>query len=466
MSNTDKHVSVGNIKAMIADGSWLQLIRKRMGLGDTLGPLEIEHGGTGCSDLTGLSALVNESVELASGLSLAKSLTINRFTATTAPSANSTYGSHVFLYVRADGSYVSISTDSYTSSTRNIKVSGTTKGGVSISTSTTCSMSSIYNGSFTFTPFAYAMQDDSSGNFYAYIAGSAYNNGYHGQGIITVKATSNGALSASAASVSTDWSIFQSGNQVNGSRNPSSSYVCQLAIDWCSFRRDDGCWVGMKLNSDSSQCNRLILTSNGAATIDSAETLSPALSDPYRYSGMAFNTGSRVISHCTASDNSIISIGMEQGSSCFSATGPTSRLRPVLDSEGKLVLTGSGTAANGSSVFFTEYTIGESSVSTRNTTGLSSSTALSVTPTSDNCVFFDYGGVLYGVNHTGKTLAFNCDTGTVGQDALITQTDYSLTEGHSVYCKPHDGGGGWLHIYLGTASCANSVTITKFLLEE
>ena len=44
-----KHASVGNVAALMRDGGFLKTLRSRMGLGDTLGPLEPQFGGLGAT---------------------------------------------------------------------------------------------------------------------------------------------------------------------------------------------------------------------------------------------------------------------------------------------------------------------------------------------------------------------------------------------------------------------------------
>ena len=54
----DKKPTAGNLRALFKNQSWLKTLRKRMGLGDTLGPLGEEFGGTGGNKYAPFSPLL------------------------------------------------------------------------------------------------------------------------------------------------------------------------------------------------------------------------------------------------------------------------------------------------------------------------------------------------------------------------------------------------------------------------
>lgn len=59
MAGEDKRPSAAsNVKALVTRPEGLKSIRKNMGLGDTLGALPVENGGTGCTDADGIRKLV------------------------------------------------------------------------------------------------------------------------------------------------------------------------------------------------------------------------------------------------------------------------------------------------------------------------------------------------------------------------------------------------------------------------
>lgn len=59
MAGEDKRPSAAsNVKALVTRPEGLKAIRKNMGLGDTLGALPVENGGTGCTDVDGVKKLV------------------------------------------------------------------------------------------------------------------------------------------------------------------------------------------------------------------------------------------------------------------------------------------------------------------------------------------------------------------------------------------------------------------------
>lgn len=50
--------AASNVKALVTQPEGLRAIRGNMGLGDTLGALPVENGGTGCTDAEGIKKLV------------------------------------------------------------------------------------------------------------------------------------------------------------------------------------------------------------------------------------------------------------------------------------------------------------------------------------------------------------------------------------------------------------------------
>lgn len=59
MAGENKRPSAAsNVKALVTQPAGLKLMRKNMGLGDTLGALPVANGGTGCTDADGIKRLV------------------------------------------------------------------------------------------------------------------------------------------------------------------------------------------------------------------------------------------------------------------------------------------------------------------------------------------------------------------------------------------------------------------------
>lgn len=59
MAGGEKRPSAAsNVKALLTQPEGLRFARKGMGLGDTLGALPVENGGTGCTDVDGIKKLV------------------------------------------------------------------------------------------------------------------------------------------------------------------------------------------------------------------------------------------------------------------------------------------------------------------------------------------------------------------------------------------------------------------------
>lgn len=91
----DKKPTAGNLRALFKDSGWLKTLRKRMGLGDTLGPLPEECGGTGSESTA--SAFDQLTFDVSSHI---KKIGLSW------PSTTYTNIEGIVTHIRQDGSYI------------------------------------------------------------------------------------------------------------------------------------------------------------------------------------------------------------------------------------------------------------------------------------------------------------------------------------------------------------------------
>lgn len=191
METKDKRPTAGNLKAFwnwkFSNKDWLKKLRGRMGLGETLGPLPEENGGTGSESTSSVFDQIvydftphMKTVSVPSG-STSESDTRNFIT-----------------YWRDDGTYIRFCVDSVsfrTVSYVDVMNGSTLKSGKSFTTSATFSTRTDRNYSPNVKAWNCVEYEDGSAKLFLLVG--EYYNGLIGVKAVTASITSDGALSVS-----------------------------------------------------------------------------------------------------------------------------------------------------------------------------------------------------------------------------------------------------------------------------
>lgn len=486
MANADKKVTVGNLSALykklvekFMPNQTPQELRAAMGLGDTLGPLSVEHGGTGAGDFSGFVSQVNGATEAASGMHLFDRIVARNDYSATLPVNNGNYIEPVAFFARSDGSHLAFCFGYTSSTTKSVIVSGTTKFGASVSKTASFSTSAVTTSSHSGTLLAYAMNDNADGSFTGHFAFYAYFNGYLGQYTVTVKVTASGSVSASAAKVSESWDSYRSHSPLFKGSGSSYSHSFKKEI---AHRGNDGSWHRIMADADYKNNGRIhdfVMTADGVFSVrtvtfaDYASVAMPGTVSSYPRQRSActgehvilWSEDSSSIASFRISGDFEVNVAQVQGSYYW---------KPAVNDLYRWADHGSDVAANGSSLYYVKCEIGEEGVTYSELPGAKSSTALALTPSYSSMDFFCENGSLYAISlYDSKVLVVNCDTGAIAQDVLRTRPYGTLPGGYLQrngsnglhHFRAHDGGDAVFVMQLDQKGAGATLSYSEFALE-
>ena len=486
MSNAGKKVTVGNIAAFYQKLKERfmplytpQELRAAMGLGDTLGPLGVEHGGTGASDFSGFVGQVDGATEAASGMHLFDRIVARNDYSATLPVGSTSYIEPATFFARSDGSYLGFCFGYTSSTTKSVIVSGTTKSGKSVSETASFSTSAVTTSSHTGSLLAYAMNDSDDGSFTGHFAFCASSNGHLGQYTVTVRVTAGGSVSASAAKVDESWEGHSEHSCLF--RGSNSSYTHSFKND-IAHRADDGSWHRLMKDAgyaDNGLVHDFVMTADGKFSVRTAEF---AERDAITLPGTS-GTNPRQRSACTgehvilwSSDGfSIASFRILGDFEVRAAAVQASYYwKPAINDLRRWADHGEGAAANGSSLYYVKCEVGDDGVAYSELPGAKSSAELALEPSYSTMDFFYENGALYAASiYSEKSVVVNCDTGAISQDVLRARPYGTLPGGYlqrsSAYglhdFKAHDGGGAVFTMQLDEKAAGSTLSYSEFVLE-
>ena len=486
MSNADKRATVGNIAALyqklkekFMPYSTPQELRSAMGLGDTLGPLGVEYGGTGASDFSGFAGQIGGAAEAASGMHLFERIAAKNGYSATLPVSNTSYVEPATFFARSDGSHLAFCFGYTSSTSKNVIVSGTTAAGKAVSATATFSTAAVTTANHAGTLLAHAMNDNDDGSHTAHFAFYAYFNGYLGQYTVTVEVAAGGSVSAAATAVDESWEAHSKHSCLFKGSNSSYTHSFKNNV---AHRADDGSWH--RLMKDASYAeNGLVhdfaMTADGEFSVRTAEFAERGAVTLPGTSG----TNPRQRSACTgehvilwSSDGFSIASFRILGDFEVSAAAVQGSYywKPAVNDLYLWADHGDGEAANGSSLYYVKCQVGDAGVAYSELPGAKSSAELALTPSYSTMDFFNENGALYAASvYSEKTIVVNCETGAISQDVLRTRPYGTLPGGYlqriSGYglhsFTSHDGAGAVFTMQLDEKAAGSTLSYSEFVLE-